>query len=470
MRRFPVWPAVVVTGTVIVLAFFLVVVLRNIEEMRTLRDESFRIEHTLEVQRQLDALQLAEAEADATLRGYLLTGSSQALETMRLNQRSASDRIDRLEELSLDNPSQRLRLDRLRAAVGRRVALLERVIQVRRAGSVDAAMTEARASETNIVREDIRRIVSDLENEEVQILAGRREQATRSYQRAVTGRVGSGLVSAALLIAVVAIAVLYAQTKTRRESELVESARLARESAAREQEARAEAERASREKDQFLAVLSHELRTPLNAVLGWTQILQAAGPAEPTIVRALASIRRNAEAQQRLVEDLLDVSRIVSGKLPFASEPVDLASAITAAVESIRPSAEAKGLAVEADLQQTAPARGDAGRIQQMAGNLLSNAVKFTPAGGWIAVSLKNGGQCAVLEVRDSGEGVVPDLQPYIFDRFTQGDASSTRAHGGLGLGLAIARHIAEAHGGSIAVESEGKNHGATFRVQLPYG
>jgi signal transduction histidine kinase len=164
------------------------------------------------------------------------------------------------------------------------------------------------------------------------------------------------------------------------------------------------------------------------------------------------------------------VSRIVSGKLPFASEPVDLASAITAAVESIRPSAEAKGLAVEADLQQTAPARGDAGRIQQMAGNLLSNAVKFTPAGGWIAVSLKNGGQCAVLEVRDSGEGVVPDLQPYIFDRFTQGDASSTRAHGGLGLGLAIARHIAEAHGGSIAVESEGKNHGATFRVQLPYG
>jgi signal transduction histidine kinase len=470
MRRFPLWPAVIVTATAVVLALFLATVLRNVDEMRVIRDESFLIEHTLEVQRQLDAVRVAESEADAAVRGYLLGGAPQALDTLRDSQRSVNERLGRLEELTADNPTQRARLSRLRTAVDRRVAGLDKVIDVRHRGTVEAAMAEARASDTTTTREEIRAIISELETEESELLAKRREQASGSYERAVRGRVGSGIVSAGLLIAIVVTAGLHARSKTRREQALVQSERRAREAATREQEARAEAERANREKDQFLAVLSHELRTPLNAVLGWTQILQAAGPSEPTIVRALASIRRNAEAQQRLVEDLLDVSRIVSGKLPFEREAFDLRTAITAAVESIRPSAQAKGLTITTRLDGVPPAVGDPQRIQQVAGNLLSNAVKFTPSGGHISVMLVNEGSAAILDVADDGQGISADLQPHIFERFRQGDGSTTRAHGGLGLGLAIAKHIVEAHGGSISVHSEGPNCGARFRVQLPYG
>jgi len=293
-----------------------------------------------------------------------------------------------------------------------------------------------------------------MEREEAQLLAARRQMANGAYARAVNGRIASGLVSAGLLIGIVVTAGLHARSKAIRERALVASEQRAREATLREQDARSEAERANRAKDQFLAVLSHELRTPLNAVLGWTQILQAAEPTEPTIVRALASIRRNAEAQQRLVEDLLDVSRIISGKLPFEHEAFDLRSSIAAAVESVRPSAETKGIALEAQLDATPQAVGDAGRIQQVAANLLSNAIKFTPRGGRVAVTLHDRGDVAIFEVADDGAGLPPDLQPHIFERFRQGDGSTTRKHGGLGLGLAIAKHIVEAHGGAIAAES----------------
>jgi signal transduction histidine kinase len=469
MRRIPLWPMAIALGTIGVLVLFFLIVIRNVEEMRTIRDEAVQIEHTLEVQRQLDAVNIAESDADAAVRGYLLSVSSVALDALRVAQRSAAERIERLQQLTSDNPRQRDRLGELREAAMLRAALLEKVIDIRRNGTAEAAMQQARIAETNTVRDRVRAILVELENEEGAVLAARRQQANGSYERAVRGRIGSGIVSAALLIAIVAIAGAHARSKARRETALVESERRAREAAAREQEARTEAERANREKDQFLAVLSHELRTPLNAVLGWTQILQAAGPTEATMVRALASIRRNAESQQRLVEDLLDVSRIVSGKLPFEREPFDLRTAVTAAVDSIRPAAEAKGLTLAADLDTVGPATGDPQRIQQVAINLLSNAVKFTPAGGNVCVRLQNEGPNAVLVVEDNGQGIPPELQPHIFERFRQGDGSTTRAYGGLGLGLAIAKHIVDAHGGTIAVSSDGANQGARFRVQLPY-
>jgi signal transduction histidine kinase len=469
MPRIAVWPAVIGIGTVVVLAFFLTVVLRNVDEMRTLRDETFRIEHTLEVQRVLDAVLIAQSDADAAVRGYLLTGSPQALIPFRAAQQVSSEQITRLADLTGDNPSQQARVANLRNAVTMRVAGLEQVIETRRTGTMDAAMDQARANETPAARDEIRMLISDMEKDESKLLAARREQASREYTRAVNGRVGSGIVSAALLVGIVLTAGLHARSNARRQAALVLSEQRAVEAAAREQEARAEAERANRDKDQFLAVLSHELRTPLNAVLGWTQILQASGPGDPTVVRALASIRRNAEAQQRLVEDLLDVSRIIAGKLPFERDPFDLRNAISAAVESIRPSAESKGLTLSSRLEHTAPATGDAGRIQQVAGNLLSNAVKFTPTGGHVTVTLRELGDSALLEVADDGIGLASDLQPHIFERFRQGDGSTTRVHGGLGLGLAIAKHIVEAHGGTISVESAGVNAGATFRVRLPY-
>jgi signal transduction histidine kinase len=265
----------------------------------------------------------------------------------------------------------------------------------------------------------------------------------------------------------VALAVAYVYTSQRREVALIASEKRALDAASREQEARAEAELANRLKDEFLAVLSHELRTPLNAVMGWTQILQTAGLTEPTVIRALASIKRNAEAQQRLVEDLLDVSRIVTGKFPLDRQLVDLRAAVSAAVETIRPAATTKNVDLTADMAN-ARVDGDPSRLQQVATNLLSNALKFTPAGGQVTVSLTVVDGHASLVVRDSGEGISPELRPHIFDRFRQGDSSSTRAHGGLGLGLALAKHIVDAHGGTIEAHSDGSGHGSTFSVRIP--
>jgi signal transduction histidine kinase len=168
------------------------------------------------------------------------------------------------------------------------------------------------------------------------------------------------------------------------------------------------------------------------------------------------------------VEDLLDVSRIVTGKFPLERNPVDLTTAVTTAIETMRPAAAAKNVRLTTTLPASVLVRGDAHRLQQVAMNILSNAVKFTSEGGQVEVALTNGGGFATLTVRDSGEGIPPEVTPHIFDRFRQGDSSSTRAHGGLGLGLAIARHIVEAHGGTIEARSDGKGHGSTFSIRVP--
>lgn len=469
MPRLPLWPTAVTVFTAIVLSLIFFSARQNVDEMRILRDENERIQHTLEVQRNLDAILIAVSEADAAVRAYLLTGAETMLEEFRTAHQSVGVRVDRLEALSATNADQVARVQRLRVEVSNRVKRLTSIVERRRGGSIEAALEEARTAAGNGARDKTRALIAEMEIAEAQVLGAGRDQASRAYQRAINGRVGAGLTSAALLVGIALIAGIQARAKARREIDLVQSERRAREAATREQEARAEAERANREKDQFLAVLSHELRTPLNAVLGWTQILQTAGPSESTIVRALASIRRNAETQQRLVEDLLDVSRIVSGKLPFEREPFSLRAAVNAAVESIRPAVEAKGLTLTTHIDDTKPVIGDAGRMQQVAGNLLSNAVKFTQTGGHLSVRLADRGDAAVLEVKDDGVGLSPELIPHIFERFRQGDGSTTRAHGGLGLGLAIVKHIVDSHGGVITVESAGLNRGATFRVRLPY-
>ena len=469
-RGFTLGPSVVAAGTALTLVLFFASARQNVDEMRILRDESARIQHTLDVQRDLDSVLIAVSEADAAVRSFLLTDQPESLDGYRTAREALVSRVDLIATLTSDSVGQQERAAKLRTAVTARMESLNAMVEARRAGSLHQAAEEARAVDVNGPDDQIRTLIADMEIAEAQALAERRDEAGRAYQRAVNGRVVAGVISAALLIAIAGIAGFHARTKAKREVELVASERRARESAVREQEARAEAEGANRQKDQFLAVLSHELRTPLNAVLGWTQILQTAGPSESTIVRALASIRRNAETQQRLVEDLLDVSRIISGKLPFEKEPFNLRVAVSAAVESIRPAVGAKGLTLESDLENTRPVMGDPGRIQQVAGNLLSNAVKFTQSGGHLSVRLLDREDAAFLEVSDDGVGLSPELLPHIFERFRQGDGSMTRAHGGLGLGLAIAKHIVDAHGGSITVESPGLNHGATFRVRLPYG
>jgi PAS domain S-box-containing protein len=229
-------------------------------------------------------------------------------------------------------------------------------------------------------------------------------------------------------------------------------------------------EQANRLKDEFLATLSHELRTPLNAVLGWAHMLRTA-PMKPSVQqRALESLERNARAQAQLVEDLLDVSRIMSGKLHIRAEPVDLGTIVANAVDMVRPGAAAKRIALGADVRadERTLVTGDADRLQQIVWNLVSNAIKFTPGGGRVHVELRRSDAVAEIVVSDTGQGIAPAFRPHLFERFRQSDASPARRHGGLGLGLSIVRHLTEAHGGTVAAESAGEGHGATFRVRLP--
>jgi PAS domain S-box-containing protein len=235
-----------------------------------------------------------------------------------------------------------------------------------------------------------------------------------------------------------------------------------------ERRARADAEAASRMKDEFLATVSHELRTPLNAILGWAQL--AKGQAQVAQVsKALETIERNARSQSKLIGDILEISRIVSGKIRLEVVPTDLARTVEQVVEMTRPAAVAKSISLAMDVPaEGAPLVADPDRLQQIVSNLLTNAVKFTPVGGAVLAVIEPtaGGWC--LRVEDTGVGIAPDFLPHVFDRFRQGDGSTTRSQGGLGLGLSIVRHLAELHGGSVRVESHGAGHGATFYVELP--
>ena len=237
-----------------------------------------------------------------------------------------------------------------------------------------------------------------------------------------------------------------------------------------EQMRREELEHTNRMKDDFLGIVSHELRTPLSAILGWARMLRRGivGSAEGR-ARALEAIERNATLQARLVDDLLDVSRIVSGKLDLETAAVDLGGVIDAALDSVRPTLLAKALEVRLALEhEGVTVLGDARRLQQVVWNLLTNAIKFTPKGGHIEVGLARAGRAARLRVRDTGIGIPADVLPHIFERFKQADGSATRQHGGLGLGLSIVRHVVEAHGGQVDGSSGGEGMGAEITIELP--
>jgi signal transduction histidine kinase len=236
-----------------------------------------------------------------------------------------------------------------------------------------------------------------------------------------------------------------------------------------ERHTRAEAEEASRAKDTFLAMVTHELRSPLNAVLGWTQMMRRKNLDEVQTERALAIIERNVKTQAQLIEDLLDISHIRTGKFRINLRPVDLCPVIDAAIESVMPAISAKRIRLQRNFDnQVGFVNGDTERLQQIVWNLLSNAVKFTPEGGQIDISLEHSGSHARLKVHDNGEGIRGDFLPFVFDSFRQSNETDNAKHKGLGLGLAIVRHLVEAHGGTVAAASAGETLGATFTVELP--
>ena len=254
-----------------------------------------------------------------------------------------------------------------------------------------------------------------------------------------------------------------------RTAELEQVSALKDELLIREQRAREEAEAANRSKDEFFAIVSHELRTPLNTILGWAQMLRSNMKDEALGARAAEVIERSAHAQSQIINDILDVTRSVTGKLRLDKAPLDLGAVVKAAVEDSRPAAEAKGISLDVTLDRTVgPAIGDHARLQQVVGNLLSNSIKFTPANGRIEVSLNRADDYAEITVSDNGNGISPDFLPRVFDRFRQADSTLTRRQSGLGLGLAIVRLLVEMHNGTVHAASEGEGKGSAFTVKLP--
>jgi CheY-like chemotaxis protein/nitrogen-specific signal transduction histidine kinase len=237
----------------------------------------------------------------------------------------------------------------------------------------------------------------------------------------------------------------------------------------RESSAREVAEESNRLKDEFLATVSHELRTPLTAILGWSQLLEEGLLNDQLAAQAIETIRRNAKAQAQIVDDILDVSRIITGNLYVDLHPIELMPVIEAAINVVRPTADTKGIVIETKFD-SAPilVSGDANRLQQVIWNLVSNAVKFTPSGGHVSLNLSRSDSAVEIRVIDTGQGISGSFLPYVFDRFRQADSTTTRQHGGLGLGLAIARHLLEIHSGTISAESSGEGQGATFTIRLP--
>jgi signal transduction histidine kinase len=236
-----------------------------------------------------------------------------------------------------------------------------------------------------------------------------------------------------------------------------------------ERSAREHAEESNRLKDEFLATVSHELRTPLTAILGWARLLESGGLDSQVTQQAIDTIWRNAKAQAQIVDDILDVSRIITGNLYMDLHPTEVVPVVRNAINVVRPTADAKGIRIEAQIDNLpATVAGDANRLQQVIWNLLSNAVKFTNNGGRVLVKVSQANAAVEISVTDTGQGIAREFLPYVFDRFSQADSTTTRHHGGLGLGLAIARHLVEIHGGTIRAQSRGAGEGATFTITLP--
>jgi signal transduction histidine kinase len=308
------------------------------------------------------------------------------------------------------------------------------------------------------------------------VFTGQRHFDGSSPKWIVPLTITGGLMVSFALFAIVASQFRARESAERHAAELRASEEALRESESRlrrlvvlEREARAEAQAADRAKDEFLATLSHELRTPLNAMLGWISILRSGKIRPERRADAMEVIERNAKTQARLIEDLLDVSRIITGKVQLDLQPVHLGPVVQTVLETLRPGAEAKGVHLEATVdERLTPIQGDAARLQQVLWNLVSNAIKFTPAGGRVTMTAREADGGVQLSVRDTGIGIEADFLPHVFERFRQADSSTTRAHGGIGLGLAIVRHLVELHGGSISAESEGRDRGSLFVVWLP--
>jgi len=457
--------------------FWLVLILLSVvlgtlvsrRELRNIIRNDDDVIHSYDVLDSLSDTMSLVKDAETGERGYLITGSEIYLEPYDQAVSSINQHLQQLRSLTAGDPVAAPLVALLSEHVSTKLSELSESIGLRRRVSFEAAQALVLTDEGKRTMDATRRVSDIIETHETNLLHDRLAQSAASGEQA------QFIVYAVGGLALVLIVVFYVQVRRgvsaraillRREEQAREAAELAFQS---ERDARDRAEQASRLKDEFLATVSHELRTPLNAILGWSRMLRAGTVGPDAAPRGLESIERNATAQAQLIEDLLDISRIVAGRLRLEVMHVDLAPVVQAAVDAVKPAADARDIAIAMSSDKSAvQVSGDPQRLQQVVWNLLSNSIKFTPPGGHVEVELERTDSEARITVRDSGQGIGPEFLPHVFELFRQADGGPSRKHGGLGLGLAIVRRIVEMHGGSIRAASDGDGAGATFTVELP--
>jgi signal transduction histidine kinase/ActR/RegA family two-component response regulator len=399
-------------------------------------------------------------DAAAGQRNFLLTGRPEYLQPFYSGRTAIAIHLRRLEALTDGNPVQRKRVRNLGVAIDGKLSEIEETLAKYRTQGPQAAMQDVLTGHGGDQMTTARRIAQAIQMDEERSRTLHRAAATRSSERATVMTVLTSVVAALLLVLILG----QIGRTTRAEQHARERAEAAH---AAEIKARMAADTANRVKDEFIATVSHELRTPLTAILGWSQVL-ADTEDRVELKEGLQAIHSCAIAQKRLIDDLLDVARIMSGKMRLSIRTINIAEVTRAGVDSVRPAAEAKGIKLAVHVDERIRMAADPDRLQQVVWNLVANAVKFTPRGGAIDVRVQRSESHAVISVSDSGEGITADFLPHVFEPFRQADASKAREHKGLGLGLGIVKSLVEAHGGTIRVSSGGKGQGATFLVALP--
>ena len=439
--------------------------------IRRVHSAGARVAHATALNAQLAALEQHLVEAETGQRGFLLTGEAAYLDPYSRAVAEVAPTLDRLESLSAEDGHARKRLPRVRQLVAVKMAELERTVLVRREQGEDAARAIVLTGLGRTVMDEIGAELDLLTAEQQRVIDAEAAAAARSERAAILSEMAAA-VAAVLLVA-------FAVHRSNR----LLAAQEARDRATRdllaatEDAAQARAELLDRErelnrlKDEFLATLSHELRTPMNAVLGWVRMLRSGVVQDHRVQDALQAVERNASIQHRMIEDLLDVSRVVAGKFHLEFDQVDVADVAEAALSAIEPSAEVKGIRVEKMIDADLPTlSADPHRLRQVIWNLLANAVKFTEPGGHVWFHVCRSARDVIIEVRDDGAGIAPESLPHVWERFRQATEGMSNAGSsvGLGLGLAIVRHIVELHGGTVMAESGGRGCGSTFRIVLP--
>ena len=466
--------------TLWVLAFFcalaaiLAIGFVSYTEMSVLANSSARVQRSYDVLQTLHDLNTALTDTETNQRGFLLTQDTSYLDQYDAAIAQIRLALTELQRLGGNEQATGDAVGQLAQLAGAKLDEMQHAIHAIQKGEQYGALAAFTKGPGRQIMDDFRRDTLELEADQRQLLDLHRRREYRARLSSEGVLVATVLLSLLFVGAAALINRRFDERRRELEKEVAvrKSAEERREALlTSERAARSEAERATRLKDEFVATMSHELRTPLNAIVGWASILRR-DRSPKTVLQGVDVIERNANLQARMVEDLLDMSRILSGKLAMELQRTDLAAVLEAAVAGVRPAAEAKSVRLHIATSPTRPVNGDPGRLQQVFWNLLTNAIKFTPNSGLVTVFTREvereGIRSVEISVSDSGQGIDPKFLPYVFDRFRQADASTTRRHGGLGLGLSIVKSLVDMHQGTVEAQSPGEGQGATFIVCLP--